>query len=55
MRGHDPRLRDPAYPVRLMNFISVRYGKAIVLVKDYGLDVDFLFTIFAGLPGKCLR
>lgn len=33
-------LHQQTYMIRLMNFISMRYSKAVVLVKDYSLDIN---------------
>ena len=38
-----------------MHFVSMRYSKAVVLVKDYSLDVNILLSIFANLLRKRFR
>lgn len=38
-----------------MYFVSMWYSKAVVLVKYYGLNIDFFFSIFANLLRERFR
>ena len=43
------------YLIRLMNFVSMRYSKAIVLIEHYSSNINVLFSIFARLLWERLR
>lgn len=49
------RYRNQTYLVRLMHLISMWYSEAVILVKDYSLDVNFFLSILANFLRKRFR
>lgn len=47
-------VKDWAYLVKLVYFISMGYGETVVLVEDYRLYINFLLSMFANLLRKRL-
>lgn len=43
------------YLIGLVNFVSMWYSKAIVLIKHYSSNINVLFSIFARLLWERLR
>jgi hypothetical protein len=43
------------YLIGLVNFVSMRYSKAIVLIEHYSSNINVLFSIFACLLWERLR